>query len=75
MLKKMRMARESNPKFTLIIKDPLGNSAIVSPNPKKVRKRGLIRRELQTMKFGQYAPAVDVSLRPCLIWKPYGDVI
>ena len=55
MLKKMRAARESKPKFTLVIKDPLGNSAIVSSNPKKVRKRSLTRRELQKIKFGDYA--------------------
>jgi len=61
MLKKMQMARESSPRFTLIVKDPLGNSAIVSPNPKKVRKRGLSRRELQTIKFGQYTPTADAS--------------
>jgi len=54
MLKKMRAARDSKPRFTLVIKDPLGNSAIVSSNPKKVRKRNLTRRELQNIKFGQY---------------------
>jgi zinc finger protein len=55
MLKKMRAARDSRPRFTLVIKDPLGSSAIVSPNPEKVRKRNLTRRELQNIKFGQYA--------------------
>jgi zinc finger protein ZPR1 len=55
MLKKMRMASESKPRFTLVIRDPLGNSAIVSPNPEKVRKRNLTRLELQNMKYGQYA--------------------
>jgi len=54
MLKKMRLARDSKPKFTLVIKDPLGNSAIVSSDPEKVRKRNLTRRELQSTKFGQY---------------------
>jgi zinc finger protein len=55
MLKKMQAARDSNPRFTLVIKDPLGNSAIVPSNPEKVRKRNLTRRELQHIKFGQYA--------------------
>jgi len=59
MLKKMRAARESKPGFTLVIKDPLGNSAIVSSNPKKVRKRNLTTRELQNIKFGQYVAPQD----------------
>ena len=54
MLKKMRAARDSKPRFTLVIKDPLGNSAIVSTNPEKVRKRSLTHRELQNIKFGEY---------------------
>ena len=54
-LKKMRAARESKPRFTLVIKDPLGNSAIVCSNSKKVRTRNLTRRELSTVKFGEYA--------------------
>ena len=56
MLKKIRKARDSRPKFTLIIKDPLGNSAIISPNPAKVKRRDLTYRELKGIKFGQYAP-------------------
>ena len=59
MLRKMQKARDSNPKFTLIIKDPLGNSAIISPNPRKVKKRRLTRLELQKIKYGQYAPVVQ----------------
>ena len=59
MLKKIRSARDSNPRFTLVIKDPLGNSAIVSPKPGKVRKRSLTRRELQKIRFGQYAVLQD----------------
>ena len=55
MLKKMHAARDLKPRFTLVIKDPLGNSAIVSSDPEKVRKRNLTRRELQSTKFGQYA--------------------
>jgi zinc finger protein len=52
---KMRAARDLKPKFTLVIKDPLGNSAIVSSNPKKVRKRNLTRGQLQKIKFGEFA--------------------
>ena len=55
MLRKMREARDAKPRFTLVIKDPMGNSAIVSSNTKKVRKRKLTRRELQNIKFEEYA--------------------
>jgi zinc finger protein len=61
MLKKMRMARDSKPRFTLIIKDPLGNSAIISPKSRKIQKRRLTNRELQAIKFGQYAVLEDVT--------------
>jgi zinc finger protein len=61
MLKKMRTARDSKPRFTLVIRDPLGNSAIVSPNPHKIKKRKLTNRELRTNKFGQYAILEDVA--------------
>jgi len=61
MLKKMRMARDSKPRFTLIIKDPLGNSAIVTSNPRKIKQRKLTNRELRTTKFGQYAILEDVT--------------
>jgi zinc finger protein len=61
MLKKMDMARDSKPRFTLIIKDPLGNSAIVSPKPGEIRKRKLTNRELRTIKFGQYAVLEEVT--------------
>lgn len=55
LLKKMRAARDSKPSFTLVIKDPLGNSAIVSSNHEKIKKRNLTRRELRNIKFGEYA--------------------
>jgi len=55
MLRKMRIAREQNPNFTLAIKDPLGNSAIVSSQPGRVKKRTLTKSELLKLKFGQYA--------------------
>ena len=61
MLRKMQKARNSNPKFTLVIKDPLGNSAIISPNPRKVKKRRLTRLELQKIKYGQYAPIAPAT--------------
>lgn len=54
-LTRIREARELNPNFTLIIKDPLGNSGLISSDPKKVRKRRLTERELLRIKFGQYA--------------------
>jgi zinc finger protein len=55
MLKQIGMAREGTPQLTLVIKDPLGNSAIVSSDPTKVRKRKLTKRELLRVKFGQDA--------------------
>ena len=55
MLKQIRLAKESRPRFTLVIKDPFGNSAIISPTPRKVRKRRLNKRELLNVKYGQFA--------------------
>jgi zinc finger protein len=57
MLKQIRAAKDSKPHFTLIIKDPFGNSAIVSPNARKVTKRRLTPRELLNVKYGQFALA------------------
>ncbi len=57
LLKRIRASKESRPNFTLIMKDPLGNIAIVSPRPGKVRKRTLTKTELMKLKFGQYAHA------------------
>ncbi len=51
MLKQFRLAKEK-PHFTLTLKDPFGNSAIVSPKPGKVKKRRLTKRELLTVKYG-----------------------
>ena len=59
MLNRMRGARDSNPHFTLRIKDPFGNSAIVSPHPGKVKKRKLTQRELLAVKYGQYVIAQE----------------
>jgi zinc finger protein len=61
LLKHIRAAKDSNPHFTLVIKDPFGNSAIASPNPRKVRKRKLTKRELLGVKYGQFALAQGQS--------------
>jgi len=55
MLKKIRAAREQKPNFTFALKDPFGNSALVSSKPGKVRKRKLTRAELLKVKFGEHA--------------------
>lgn len=57
MLKQIEHAKNIRPSFTLMIKDPFGNSAIVSPNARKVRKRRLAKRELLRVKYGQFALA------------------
>jgi zinc finger protein len=57
MLKQFRSAKESKPRFTFTLKDPFGNSAIVSTNPRKVKQRRLTKRELLTVKYGQFALA------------------
>jgi len=54
-LKRIKTAKQRKPNFTLVLKDPLGNSALVSPQPSKIRKRKLARAELGKLKFGQYA--------------------
>ncbi len=59
MLKQIRAAKDSKPHFTLVIKDPFGNSAIASPDARKVRKRRLTKRELQALKYGQFALAQE----------------
>jgi zinc finger protein len=53
-LKRIKLAREVKPHFTLIIKDPFGNSGLISTDPKKLRKHRLTSRELASIKFGQY---------------------
>ncbi len=59
-LKHIQMAKDT-PRFTLVIKDPFGNSAIVSPNVRTVRKRRLTKRELLNVKYGQFALAHETS--------------
>jgi len=64
MLRQIRQARESGkPRFTLVIEDPLGNSALISPDPSKIERRRLSRSELQKVKFGRYASASDITFR------------
>lgn len=55
MLKKIRAAREQKPHFTFVMKDPFGNSALVSTKAGKVRKRRLTRAELLKVRFGEHA--------------------
>jgi len=54
-LKQMRLARESKPHFTLILEDSFGNCGLVSSNSSNIERRKLSKRELQRIKFGQYA--------------------
>ncbi len=63
MLKQIRQAKDSRPRFTLVIKDPFGNSAIVSPSGQKVKKRRITKRELLSVKYGQYALAQETAKR------------
>jgi zinc finger protein len=55
MLKRIRTVREQKPSFTFVLKDPFGNSALVSPTAGKVKKRKLTRPELRKLKFGENA--------------------
>lgn len=59
-LKQIRMAKDK-PRFTFVIKDPFGNSAIVSPNIRKVKKRRLTKRELLNVKYGEFALAQETK--------------
>jgi zinc finger protein len=61
MLKQFHLAKGSKPNFTLVLKDPFGNSAIVSANPRKVKKRRLTKRELLNVKYGQFALAQETA--------------
>ena len=54
LLRKIARAREGRLRFTLELKDPLGNSTIVS---EKAKKRRLSARELNRLKFGEHAIA------------------
>lgn len=54
MLDQIRTASEGKHRFTLVIKDPLGSSALVASKPGKIGKRRLKKNELLNLKFGQY---------------------
>jgi zinc finger protein len=55
MLKKIGTAREHRPNFTFVLKDPFGNSALVSSKTGKVKKRTLTKNELLKIRFGEHA--------------------
>ena len=55
MLMKIRKATERRPKFTFILKDPFGNSALVSSKTGKVKRRRLTKTELVKIRFGEHA--------------------
>jgi zinc finger protein len=54
-LEQIRYARDSDPHFTLVIEDPLGNSALVASDTSEIDKRRLTKEELREIRFGQYA--------------------
>ena len=54
-LRRLRLSRELEPSFTLIIEDPLGNSDLTFSDPSKIERRRLTESELRKAKFGQYA--------------------
>jgi len=53
-LKKVQRSKEGRLKITLVLKNPFGNSTIVS---EKAKKRTIGLRELSRLKFGRYAIA------------------
>ena len=54
MLKKIRTAKE-NPNFTFVMKDPLGNSALISSEAGKIKKHRLTKTQLLKVRFGERA--------------------
>lgn len=48
-LEKIRKAREGKIPFTLILRDPHGTSAIISQSDKKIKKRRLTKREIESL--------------------------
>jgi zinc finger protein len=54
LLKNVQRAREGMLRFTLVLKDPFGNSTIIS---EKAKKRRISARELKGLKFGDQAIA------------------
>ena len=55
LLLKVQRAREGKLRFTLVLKDPFGNSTIIS---EKAKKRRIGKRELKGLKFGEQTIAV-----------------
>jgi zinc finger protein len=53
-LRNIEKAKEGKLKFTLVLKDPFGNSTIVS---EKAKRRKMSARELNRLKFGEHAIA------------------
>ena len=53
-LRKVQRAKEGKLRFTIVLKDPFGNSTIIS---EKAKKRRIGRRELKGLKFGEQAIA------------------
>ena len=53
-LRKVQRAREGKLPITVVLKDPFGNSGIIS---KKAKKRRLSTRELNSLRFGEHAIA------------------
>jgi len=49
-LQKIKEARERLIKFTLVIKDPLGNSAIIARDERKIKRRKLTKREIEKLR-------------------------
>ncbi len=55
LLLKVQRATEGKLRFTLVLKNPLGNSTIIS---EKAKKRRIGKRELKELKFGEQTIAV-----------------
>jgi len=52
-LQRIEEARDGRIKFTLVIKDPLGNSAIVAMDERKIKRRKMTRREMEKVRAYQ----------------------
>jgi len=52
-LQKIKEAREGLIKFTLVIKDLLGNSAIIAKDERKIKRRKLTKREIEKFRARQ----------------------
>jgi len=46
-LQRIKEARHGRIKFTLVIKDPLGNSTIIAKDERKIKRRKLTKREIE----------------------------